>query len=145
MSEFHNIGIAKKFKTDQRYIEDMKKANTKLNDYLAKCEEDNKAITEKYEKLAKDNKDNNRNMIMINKERTRVEVEDNFDDEEVVERTEKIGRIGEPELKNKVSPASSLFPKKNDNETNIRILKPPELKGTNDRQPAKIPNFFTKI
>lgn len=42
---------------------------------------------------------------MINKATPRVEVEDNFDDEEVVERTEKIGKITaiEPEPKNKGS------------------------------------------
>lgn len=114
LSEFHNIGVARKFKTDQRYIDDMKKANIKLNDYLSKCEEDNKAITEKYEKLAKDNKDNNRNLIMINRGTPRVEVEDNFDDEEVVERTEKIGKIAAigPDPKNKVATGPAFIPKK---------------------------------
>jgi hypothetical protein len=74
--------VVNRFKTDQRYIEDMKKANTKLNDYLQKCEQDQKAIDVKYEKLAKDNRDLNNNMIFINRNNSKkVEVEDNFEDE----------------------------------------------------------------
>lgn len=54
--------------------------------------------------------------MMINKATPRVEVEDNFDDEEVVERTEKVGKITvvEPELKNKGSIIGpGLTPNKN--------------------------------
>lgn len=72
----------------------MKKANLKLNEYLQKCQEENKETDQRLEKLLKDNKDSNNNMIFINRGGSKkVEVEDNFEDEEVVERTEKIGKI----------------------------------------------------
>jgi hypothetical protein len=37
LSEFHNISVAAKLKTDQRYIDEVRKANVKLNDYLKEC------------------------------------------------------------------------------------------------------------
>ena len=48
LTEFHNVGVVNRFKTDQKHIEEMKKANSKLNEYLQKCEEENKAVSEKY-------------------------------------------------------------------------------------------------
>ena len=48
LTEFHNVGIVKKYNDEQKHIEEMKKANTKLNEYLQKCEDENKAVNEKY-------------------------------------------------------------------------------------------------
>jgi hypothetical protein len=39
--------VVNKFKTEQKYIDDMKKANLKLNDYLLKCQEENKATDDR--------------------------------------------------------------------------------------------------
>jgi hypothetical protein len=53
----HNITVYKKVNTDKKYLEDIKKANQELNNYLLKCEQEKNETEEKLNKIVVNNKE----------------------------------------------------------------------------------------
>lgn len=38
LSEFHHVSVSNKVNSDKKYIDEVKKANEKLTEYIRKCE-----------------------------------------------------------------------------------------------------------
>ena len=51
MSEFHHISVSAKINNDKKSIDEVKKANLELNNYLLKCQQDKEEASAKLDKL----------------------------------------------------------------------------------------------
>ena len=109
LSEVHSTTIYKKVNTDKKYIEDIKKANLDLKNYLQKCENEKEETDEKLEKIAMHNREIKKAIPMPQINSPKVEFDDNFDDFDfgTPAKVDKFAKVDLKKIKSPLSPPKS--------------------------------------